>query len=198
MDEFVTLIEKHKDEFYRYVLRTVWDRSVADDVFASAVLAAYKSKDNFILGTNFRAWMFRILTNKCYVANREIKKYSGNIDDFQEELENTAVNSDSNKILDTPDAFLAECGDEVNMAMRVLSTKERTCFMLRIIEGMSYKEIAKIMEIPFGTVMTHLARGRAKMKNELYTFALEKGLVKKTKKPIKLKKVQPKQRAANE
>ena len=47
MDEFLIQIEKYRNEFYRYVLRNVWDSGVADDVFASGVLAAYKSRDNF-------------------------------------------------------------------------------------------------------------------------------------------------------
>ena len=84
MDEFLVEIEKHKDSFYRYIRRNVWDSGVADDVFSSAVLVAYKSKDKFRAGSNFRAWMFKILTNKCFVANREIARRDVNLEDAQE------------------------------------------------------------------------------------------------------------------
>ena len=73
-DEFVEKIEKHRDEFFRFILRNVWDSGVAEDVFSTAVLAAYENRQKYTPGTNFRAWMFRIITNKCFVANRETSR----------------------------------------------------------------------------------------------------------------------------
>ena len=72
--EILAQIEKHRDQLYRFALRTVWDSSMADDVFAATVLAAYENRDKFIPGTNFRAWIFKILVNKCFVANREVRR----------------------------------------------------------------------------------------------------------------------------
>jgi len=178
MDEFLILIEKHRDEFYRYVLRNVWDSGVADDVFSSAVLAAYKSREKFQVGTNFRAWMYRILTNKCFVANREIGRRGKSLDEVGEYLSLLAEKPSYKQMIRTPDEFLDHCGDEVMMAMRKLSTMERSCLLLRTMENFSYKELAEILEIPFGTVMTHLARGRAKLRKELYEYAKKTGVVK--------------------
>ena len=186
MDEFLVQIENRKDEFYRFIYRNVWDTSVADDVFSSAVLAAYKSKSKFKPGTNFRAWMYRIITNKCFVANREIGRRGESLEEAGETLLNLAQDTVYRKAVSTPDDFLAQCGDEIHMAMKKVSTMERSCLLLKTMENFSYKQIAEILEIPFGTVMTHLARGRAKLRKFLYEYAVEEGIVKPS--PIEFKK----------
>jgi RNA polymerase sigma-70 factor, ECF subfamily len=186
MDEFLVQIEQRKDEFYRYIRRNVWDSSVSDDVFSSAVLAAYKSRGNFTPGSNFRAWMYKILTNKCFVANREIGRRGQSLDEVQDYLSELATNDDYSNAITEPDDFLDECGDEVLMAMKKLSTMERSCLLLKTMGRFSYKELADILEIPFGTVMTHLARGRAKLRKELYAYAVGSGIIKEN--PIEFKK----------
>lgn len=186
MDEFLEQIEKRKDEFYRFIYRNVWDTSVAEDVFSSAVLAAYKSRSKYRPGTNFRAWMYRIITNKCFVANRESARRGESLEAAGESLLNLAKNKDYKKAVSTPEEFMAECGDEIHIAMKKISTMERSCLLLKTMENFSYKEIAGILEIPFGTVMTHLARGRAKLRRALYEYAVEEGIVKPT--PIEFKK----------
>lgn len=176
MDEFLEQIEKRKDEFYRYIYRNVWDTSVAEDVFSSAVLAAYKSKAKFKPGTNFRAWMYRIITNKCFVANREISRRGESLEEAGSVLSSMADNKEYSKLISSPEDFLAQCGDEIHMAMKKVSTMERSCLLLKTMENFSYKEIAGILEIPFGTVMTHLARGRAKLRKILYEYAIGEGI----------------------
>lgn len=179
MDYFLQKIEEHKDEFYRYIYRNVWDSGVADDVFSSAVLAVYKSQDKFIKGTNFRAWMYRILTNKCFVANRETSRSAELTGDVQsEEFIDLGNEVDYKDMLDNPEEFLALCGDEILIASRKLSTAERSCILLKDSAGFKYKEIADILNIPVGTVMTHLSRGRAKMRVELMDYAKKEGIIK--------------------
>jgi RNA polymerase sigma-70 factor, ECF subfamily len=185
MDEFLVEIEKYKDEFFRYILRNVWDSSVAEDVFSSGVLAAYKSRANFRPGSNFRAWMYKILTNKCFVANREIGRRGTSLDEVQDYLSELAETKDYSNAISEPNDFLDECGDELFMAMKKLSTMERSCLLLKTMGHFSYKELAEMLEIPFGTVMTHLARGRAKLRKELYDYAVEAGIVKEE--PIEFK-----------
>ena len=67
--------------------------------------------------------------------------------------------------------------DEVKAAFRRLSTAERSCLMLRAIEKFSYKEIAETLDMPVGTVMTHLSRGRAKLRADLLEYGKERGIV---------------------
>ncbi len=179
MDEFLEKIEKHRDEFYRFIYRNVWDSGVAEDVFSQAVLAAYENRHKYTPGTNFRAWMFRILTNKCYVANRETGRAFDRLDDATERLVAMDEEPEYHDVLDDPKHFLEQCGDEVYRAFRKLSTAQRSAILLRGIERFSYQEIADIMEIPVGTVMTHLARGRKKLREELKDYALQTGLIRK-------------------
>lgn len=178
MDDFVALIDKHRDEFFRYILRTVWDSNVAEDVFQSAVLAAYENYHKFTPGTNFRAWVYRIITNKCFVANRSTARAFDPLDKIDESLVALGDRREYGFVLDDPDAVIEQCGDEIFKAFRRLSTAERSCIMLRGIERFSYQEIADILDMPVGTVMTHLSRGRAKLRSELTDYALESGIIK--------------------
>ena len=180
MEDFMEHIEKHRNEFYRYVLRTVWDTGVADDVFSAAILAAWENRHKFTPGTNFRAWVYRIITNKCFVANRETGRTPKPIDDVPESALSTMHKEPVYQdVLKDPEPFLDQCGDEVKRALRELSTAQRSCILLRGVEKFSYKEIAEILDIPAGTVMTHLSRGRAKLRKELLEYAQEQGVVRK-------------------
>ncbi|MBI5093559.1 MAG: RNA polymerase sigma factor [Candidatus Hydrogenedentes bacterium] len=177
MDEFLVQIEKHRHEFFRYVLRNVWDSGVAEDVFSSAVVTAYENRHKYTPGTNFRAWMYRILTNKCYVANRETRRAFDSLDEAGPDLAAIEDQPGYSDILRDPQPFLDQCGDEVYRALRRLSTAERSCLLLRAVEQFSYQEIAGILEIPVGTVMTHLSRGRAKLRKELLEYARSAGVL---------------------
>lgn len=178
-DEFLENIEKYRHEFFRFVYRNVWDSGVAEDVFASAVLAAYDNRHKYTPGTNFRAWMYRILANKCFVANRETGRAFSALDDAPESAKAVEEPFNYGNVVDNPDEFFEQCGDEVYRAFRRLSTAQRTCILLRDVEKFSYQEIADLLEMPVGTVMTHLARGRRKLREELYGYAREMGVVKR-------------------
>jgi RNA polymerase sigma-70 factor (ECF subfamily) len=176
-EEFVELLEAHKDEFFRYVYRNVWNASVAEDVFSSAVMAAWKQVVKFQKGSNFRAWMFRILTNKCYVANRETKRSSIDVASIDEARFAQDSAEDMHAAYADPDAFLDGCGDEVQNAIRQLSTAQRSCLLLLTVNKASYKDIAEILDMPVGTVMTHLARGRARLRSILARHAVDAGII---------------------
>ena len=177
VDEFLDGIERYKDQFYRFVKRTVWDQGVVEDVFSSAVLAVYENRHKYTPGTNFRAWMFRILQNKCFIANRETGRTMAPL----ETVENADVAAiDPPKlwnVLSDPMKVLDACGDEVYWAIKTLSAPQRACIMLRGVERFTYREIATILEIPEGTVMTHLARGRAKLREQLPEYATNLGIL---------------------
>ena len=177
MDEFLEKIEKHKDEFYRFVRRTAWDTSVADDVFSSAVLAAYENRHKYTPGTNFRAWMFRILQNKCFVANRQTSRAMEPLEHAEHVGVETKESHEFREILADPMKVLDQCGDEVQRAFHKLSTAERSCILLRGAEKFTYQEISEILGIPVGTVMTHLSRGRAKLRKELAEYATGSGII---------------------
>ena len=175
--DFLELVEKHKDEFYRYVLRTAWDKGVADDVFQAAILAAFENYHKFTPGTNFRAWVYRILTNKCFVANRETARSFQPLEDDDARFIAVAAEPGYSDVLKDPGAFLEQCVDEVHRAFGRVSAAERACILLRSVERFSYQEIGEILEMPVGTVMTHLSRGRAKLRRDLLEYARQQRIV---------------------
>ncbi len=179
MDDFLKHIEEHRHEFYAHIYKVVWDTGIADDVFSESVLAAYTSRDKFTPGTNFRAWMYRIITNKCFVANREIARTPDSLDEATTSFASLDDDSSYVDIIDKPHEFLEKCGDEVNIAFRKLSTAEKSAVLLKSVAQLSYSDIATVLNIPTGTVMTHLARGRAKLRNSLLDYAREEGFIRK-------------------
>jgi RNA polymerase sigma-70 factor (ECF subfamily) len=166
--EFLELLENHRNEFYRFIHRNVWNPSDVDDVFSEAVMVAWQKRASFQKGTNFRAWFYRILLNKSFVFNRHTGREPTTVDspdttdvaDSDEEFGDHAAFGD-------PKDFLDNLGDKVYEALKELREEERLCLCMRAMDDCSYKEFAAIMEIPIGTVMTHLSRGRKKMKNLL-------------------------------
>ena len=166
--EFIELLENHRNEFYRFIHRNVWNPSDVDDVFSEAVMVAWQKRASFQKGTNFRAWFYRILLNKSFVFNRHTGREPTTVDspdttdvaDSDEEFGDHAA-------FGNPKDFLDNLGDKVYEALKELREEERLCLCMRAMDDCSYKEIAAIMDIPIGTVMTHLSRGRKKMKNLL-------------------------------
>ena len=169
--EFLDLVEKYRHEFYRYVHRTVWNASDVEDVFSDAVMAAWRQRERFQVGSNFRAWMYKILTNKAYVANRHTQRNSIDLESINPERF-TAPSENAKRTLEDTEWFLENVDDDLYGAMDKLRPQERACLMLRAIESCTYKEIADVLEIPVGTVMTHLARGRAKARKLLEVAAV--------------------------
>ncbi len=174
-NDFLSQVEQHRHEFFAFVQRTVWDESHAEDVFSAAILSAYEKRHTFRAGTNFRAWVYKFLLNKCYGAN----KRPGHVGLEPERAEaiTEAPAAWTADVLHDPDGFMDHCDDQVVTALGHLRTEERACFLLRSLGGYSYQEIASITEIPQTTVMTHLARGRAKLRENLFHYACEHGYV---------------------
>ncbi|MCX8065751.1 MAG: RNA polymerase sigma factor [Candidatus Hydrogenedentes bacterium] len=170
-NKFIEYINLYKDEFYSFLYHNLTDKSKVDDVFSEAILTAYENKDKFIEGTNFRAWMYKILLNKCFTANRDISLYWEPIEEYSEKIyffPNNYSNSTGHNHKDTTETdlekFLENCSEDVYNAFQKLSPLQRWCVYLKDVKNLSYKEIAEILSIPLSSVMTYLSRGRAKLK----------------------------------
>lgn len=172
---FLELLEEHRHEFFCFVKRSVWNDADAEDVFCAAVTTAYENRQRFRPNSNFRAWMYKILVNKCFVSNRESRRAAVNLDAIDESL-SIPPGAPALGSTDDPERLVLTCGDEVVGALGRLRTVERSCLLLLALSGYSNQEIADIVEIPPATVMTHLARGRAKLREWLGAFAREQGL----------------------
>jgi RNA polymerase sigma-70 factor (ECF subfamily) len=181
--KFETLAFPHMDALYSTALRMTRHPLDAEDLVQDVFLRAYRFFDKFEEGTNFKAWIFKILTNTF--INRYRKKIR---EPQQTEFEKVEYYySEAEKERDDKyetryeeKRYLDLFGDEVNAALAKLSYEFRAVVILCDIEGFSYKEIAQIIDTPIGTVMSRLSRARQQLQNYLRHYAQREGFVKKT------------------
>jgi len=167
---------------YTAALRMTRNPADAEDLVQETYLKAYRAFASFQEGTNLKAWLYRILTN-TYINTYRAKKRrpeQADVDDVEDlylyrhlgGLEGaTAGRSAEDELLD----HLTE--GEVKEALEALPEQFRMAVLLADVEGFSYKEIAEILDIPIGTVMSRLHRGRRALEKRLYEFGRARGLV---------------------
>lgn len=183
-DRFLGMIEPLKNSLYGYSKNMLWDRNDIEDVIQSSILAAYKSFDRFTEGTNFRAWIFACFTNTIFSFNKRHEKISNfeiKLENIDEEsiAEMLELESDYSTVSEEPEKILEKVSDKMKDSIKLLSSPERSVFLLRSIEDMSYKDISNVLKIPIGTVMSHLSRVRASLRKLLCNYARETGFIKK-------------------
>jgi RNA polymerase sigma-70 factor (ECF subfamily) len=176
---FVEDTEEFMPSLYSTALRLTNNAADAEDLVQETYLRAYRSYDSFTAGTNLRAWLFRILTNAHINRYRAKKRRpeESEFDDIEDlylyrRLQNPGGlgRSAEDELMDT----FSEA--EVVAAMDSLPETYRAAVLLADVEGFAYKEIAEILGIPIGTVMSRLHRGRKALQRELYDFAVARGL----------------------
>jgi RNA polymerase sigma-70 factor (ECF subfamily) len=157
----------------------------AEDLVQETYLKGYRSYATFEEGTNLRAWLFRILTN-TYINSYRAKQRrpeETNLDTIEDFYlyrriggleEALASRSAEDELMDL------FTDDEVKQALEDLPENFRLPVLLADVEGFSYKEIAEMLDIPMGTVMSRLHRGRKAMQKALFDFAEQRGLVSPT------------------
>jgi len=179
---FLDLLEPIKDSLYRYALRNSWGDDQAGDILQEAVMTGWREFHRFEAGTNFKAWMFRILINSIYRLNKKVARHGGpQLDEVHEEQHSDVDKiSDWFSILETPDKLNDLLDERLVQALDKLGSDEKQCLLLRLLEDFSYKEIAALMDIPVGTAMSHVHRGRIKLRDELAALAVEHGLLKES------------------
>ena len=154
----------------------------AEDLVQETMLRAYRSFHRFEAGTNLKAWLFRIMTN-AYIntyrkKQREPQKVSTDeIEDFDlyQELKNH-----DNQFAQTPESLVLDelVDTDILQAIEGLPDQFRLAVVLSDMEGFSYAEMAEIMDVPMGTVMSRLHRGRKALQKRLWDIAKERGIVK--------------------
>jgi RNA polymerase sigma-70 factor (ECF subfamily) len=178
--EFEETALVHLDTLYRSALRLTHNRAQAQDLVQEACLRAFRGFHRFNPGTNCRAWLLTILRNEFL---KRLKQGAHEVleSDPGDQRGATSV-TDAGRTRGHPEEELLQSvlhGD-VDRALKALPLAYREVVVLADLEGLSYKEIAQIVDCPIGTVMSRLSRGRAQLRQLLSGLALEHGYVKES------------------
>lgn len=166
----------HIDAMYNFAYRLTLDEDDAKDLVQETFMKAYRFINSFETGTNAKAWLFRILKNS-FINNYRKKSKQPNKVDYQEV--ESFYNSDSVNENITTDLRVETVqhliGDEITNALNSLDVDFRTVIILCDLEGFTYEEMAKILDIPIGTVRSRLHRARNLLKEKLKQYASSLG-----------------------
>lgn len=166
----------HINSMYNFAYRLTLDGDDAKDLLQDTYLKAFRFIDSFQQGTNAKAWLFRILKNSFINDYRKKSKEPSKVD--YQEVE-TFYNSEDVDRQITPDlrveALQDMIGDEISIALNALDVDFRTVIILCDLEGFKYEEMAKILDIPIGTVRSRLHRARNLLKEKLSEYAKKMG-----------------------
>jgi RNA polymerase sigma-70 factor (ECF subfamily) len=182
-DRFLKHLEPLQGALESYGRRLLLDQNAVADVLQSAVANAYRDFDLYAEGTNFRAWIFQYLHLEILNANRKQRREQHQ--DLPEDLPAEEVSPPAGDelvplaLLEDPEAVLDHCDDAVVRAVRGLREWERSVFLLQAIGEFTYREIADILQVPLGTVMSGLARARLRLRQQLAQYGEQHGLLKR-------------------
>ena len=168
-EEFESAALPHFDDLYRTAIRVVGDRTEAEDLVQEAYLQAWKSFHRFEMGTNCRAWLFKILFHVIHHHRR--KWFSSKlVKESDELLENVLTYEPP-----VPENLTDE---DILAALTKVPQDFREVLLLADVQEFSYKEVAETLQIPLGTVMSRLSRGRKLLRSEVANVAQSMGLLK--------------------
>jgi RNA polymerase sigma-70 factor (ECF subfamily) len=175
------------DSLYGGALRMTRNQADAEDLVQETMLRAYRSFDRFEPGTNLKAWLYRIMTN-AYIntyrkRQREPQKVSQeDIEDFDLYQE---LKDHDPAFSATPETIVLDnlLDSDIIQAIDDLPDQFRMAVLLSDLQGFSYAEMAEIMDVPMGTVMSRLHRGRKALQKRLLDLAKERGIVRSAPEP---------------
>ncbi|WP_425390404.1 sigma-70 family RNA polymerase sigma factor [Ekhidna sp.] len=166
----------HIDSMYNFAYRLTFDEDEAKDLVQDTYMKAYRFINSFQEGTNAKAWLYRILKNSFINDYRKKSKQPSKVD-YQEveqfyNSEDTPSNATVDLRLETTKDMI---GDEISNALNSLAVDFRTVVILCDLEGFTYEEMAKILDIPIGTVRSRLHRARNLLREKLGSYAHSMG-----------------------
>ena len=178
------------DSLYSTAYRMSRNRQDAEDLLQETYLRAYKYYDKFQEGTNFKAWLFKILKNTFInrYRKRQRQPLKNSFDEIEGAFELKLLESPLTARGATPEEELMVdvLDQDVQQAVEALPEDYRTAVELADLQGLSYREIADQLGIPLGTVMSRLYRGRRKLEAVLLQYAREHGYI-RSREPRKMR-----------
>ncbi|NUN48080.1 MAG: sigma-70 family RNA polymerase sigma factor [Candidatus Brocadiae bacterium] len=164
----------HMQDLYFAALRLSRNAKDAEDLVQETYLKAFRSFGRWRAGTNFRAWIWRILVNTWVDVCRKRARGPKSADLEGQGMEPEA-RQEAPSLLENPGALDACVGDDVLRALHALPAPQRLVLLLADVEEFRYRDIARILGIPMGTVMSRLHHARQKMRELLWDYARRQG-----------------------
>ena len=180
--DFAAQAMGHMPSLYTAAMRMTRNPADAEDLVQETYLKAYRAFASFQEGTNLKAWLYKILTNTFINTYRAKKRRpeESDVEDVEDLYLYHRIGANAPMSLGRSaedEALDGFTDDEVKRAIESLPDSFRMAVLLADVEGFSYKEIAEIMAVPIGTVMSRLHRGRRALQKALAEYGLERGLV---------------------
>ena len=166
----------HINSMYNFGYRLTLDEDDAKDLVQDTYLKAFRFIESFQRGTNAKAWLFRILKNSFINDYRKKSKEPSKVD--YQEVESYYNSDDVDRQITTDlriESLQDMIGDEISNALNSLDVDFRTVIILCDLEGFKYDEMAKILDIPIGTVRSRLHRAWNLLKDKLSVYAKKMG-----------------------
>jgi RNA polymerase sigma factor (sigma-70 family) len=166
----------HIDAMYNFAYRITYDEDSAKDLLQDTYYKAYKFIESFQVGTNAKAWLFRILKNSFINEFRKKNKEPAMVD--YQDVETYYNSDDVNEVITSDlrvEVLQDMIGDEVSNALNALAVDFRIVIILCDLEGFTYEEMSKILDIPIGTVRSRLHRARNLLREKLQSYAKSMG-----------------------
>ena len=170
---FQELLMPELGALFRTALRMTRNREDAEDLVQETTTKAFSAIDRFEEGTNFRAWIFKILTN-TYINNYYRVRERDKLPSLDEMEEESAFQPVFEGISPEQALLNTLTREDIQRAIDVIPIDFKSVVILNLVEGFTYKETAEILDIPIGTVMSRLHRGRKILQKLLWEYSSSK------------------------
>lgn len=178
---FEEIVFEYIDSLYSNALRLTRNKQDAEDLVQDACLRGFQYFNRFEQGTNFKAWIFKILMNTF--INKYHKKMrtppSVQFDKVEYSIDEALKEEDSKTVLTDNKVFRNMFDDEIVHAIENIPEDYRIAVLLCDIESFSYKEMSNILDMPIGTIMSRISRGRKMLQKSLLDYAKREGYISK-------------------
>ena len=178
---FEEIAFEYLDALYGTALRLTKNKQDSEDLVQETYLKAFQYYGSFQPGTNFRAWIFRILMNTFINSYHKKVRTPRSIEFSKVEyaIQDDLSPEEAESIVQNSQQFRQIFDDEIVQAIEEMPEDYRIAVLLCDIENFSYKEIAEILDVPIGTVMSRISRGRKILQKLLLDYARREGFLKK-------------------